>query len=111
MAFKLLGLMVLLAGLDFGGTMLAKEWTVHRQHWLLVAGGAMFLALFAVLVASLKYAEMSVLVIGWIVVLQVGVVLIDRSRYGLSVAPGGWAAMAAILLLQGYLVLGASRVG
>ena len=44
--FAVVGFMVLLAGLDLTGTMLAKEWTVHRAAWQLFAGGAAFLALF-----------------------------------------------------------------
>jgi len=101
--------MVLLAALDFIGTLLAKEWTVHRQPWQIVAGAATFVALFAVLVAGLKYAEMSILVLGWIVVLQVGIAIVDRSRYGASVSLGGWMAMVAIIVLQGYLLLSTAQ--
>ena len=98
------GFMVVLAGLDFGGTMLAKEWTVHREPWQLIGGGAAFLALFAVLVSGLRYAEMSILTLGWIVMLQTAVIVVDRSRYGNSLSTGAWLAMLTILLLQGYLL-------
>ena len=105
----LIGFMVLLAGLDLTGTMLAKEWTIHRQAWQLVAGGAAFLALFVVLALGLRYAEMSIVTLGWIVVLQAAVIVVDRSRYGTTITPGGWVAIVAILVLQGYLVLGATE--
>ena len=102
----MVGFMVLLAGLDFTGTMLAKEWTIHRAAWQLVGGGATFLALFVALVCGLRYAEMSMLSLGWIVVLQTGLIMLDRSRYGLHLSVGGWLAVAAILVLQGFLLLG-----
>jgi hypothetical protein len=107
--FTVVGFMLLLAGLDFVGTMLAKEWTVHRSAWQLVAGGAAFLALFVVLVCGLRYAEMSLLTLGWIVVLQTAVLAVDRSRYGTHLSIGGWLAVLTILVLQGYLLLGGAQ--
>jgi hypothetical protein len=101
------GYMIVLAGLDFGGTMLAKEWTTHRAPWQLLAGAAAFLLLFAVLVSGLRFAEMSILTLGWIVMLQTAVLLVDRSRYGTTLTAGGWAAMLATLVLQGYLLTAA----
>jgi hypothetical protein len=102
----MVGFMVLLAGLDFTGTMLAKEWTIHRAAWQLLGGGFAFVALFVALVCGLRYAEMSMLSLGWIVVLQTGLILLDRSRYGFQLSTGGWLAVAAILVLQGYLLIG-----
>lgn len=104
----LIGFMLLLAVLDFAGTMLAKEWTIHRAPWQLVAGAAAFVMLFVVLALGLRYAEMSVITLGWIVVLQAMVILVDRSRYGTTITPGGWVAIVLIVVLQGYLVLGAT---
>jgi hypothetical protein len=98
--------MLLLAGLDFTGTLLAKEWTVHREPWQLAAGASAFLALFVALVCGLRYAEMSLLTLGWIVTLQVALILVDRSRYGIHLSIGGWFAVVTILVLQTYLVLG-----
>jgi len=96
----------MLAALDLAGTLLAKEWTVHRAVWQLVGGGAAFLALFVVLVWGLRYAELSMLTLGWIVVLQLAVLMVDRSRYGTQLSVGGWLAVVGILVLQGYLLLG-----
>lgn len=105
----LVGFMVALAGLDFAGTVFAKEWTIHRAPWMLAAGVASFVALFVVLVIGLRYAEMSIVTLGWIVVLQAGVLMIDRARYGTTIAPGGWVAIVLIVVLQGYLVLAATE--
>lgn len=105
----LVGFMVVLAGLDFAGTVFAKEWTIHRATWMLAAGVASFVALFVVLVIGLRYAEMSIVTLGWIVVLQAGVLMIDRARYGTTITLGGWVAIVLIVVLQGYLVLTATE--
>jgi hypothetical protein len=102
----IVGFMLLLAGLDFTGTLLAKEWTVHREPWQLAGGALTFLALFAALLCGLRYTEMSLLTLGWIVALQIALIMVDRSRYGTHLSIGGWLAVAAILALQGYLLLG-----
>jgi len=102
------GLIALLAGLDFAGAMLAKEWTVHRQPWQLAGGAVAFAALFVVFVAGLRYAELTILTFGWIVILQTGVVLVDWARYDVMLSRGRWVAVIAIVVLQGYLLLGSS---
>ena len=100
-----LGAMLVLAGLDMAGAVFAKEWTL-RQHpvWFL-AGLVTFGVLFAVYAASLHVAELSVVTLGWVVFLQVGLLVIDTIRYGVSFPPQKWAAIVAILLLQAFLVL------
>lgn len=105
-----LGIMALLAALDVAGTLLAKEWTVHRQPWQLAGGMAAFAALFAVLAVGLRFAEMTIVTLGWIVLLQTAVILVDRSRYGLHLSTGGWVAIATIFVLQGYLMLSGSAM-
>jgi hypothetical protein len=66
-------------------------------------------ALFAVLVLGLRWAELSIVTLAWIVMLQVGVLVFDTVRYGTTIRPAGWVAIALIVLLQGYLVLGATE--
>ncbi len=97
--------MALLAVLDLIGAVLAKEWTRGRSGVWFVVGMASFMLLFAVYAIGLRYAELSLVTLGWIVFLQVGVLLVERLHYGVSLPPGKWAAIGAILLLQGYLVL------
>lgn len=102
------GLIALLAGLDFAGALLAKEWTVQHRPWQLAGAAVAFAALFVVFVAGLRYAELTVLTFGWIVGLQTGVVLVDRARYDVAFSRGRWVAVVAIVVLQGYLLLGSS---
>jgi|SRR5829696_2722355 len=73
----LLGAMVALAALDFLGAVLAKEWATERNHWLFATGLLSFGALFAVYAVSLRLAELSTVIFGWIVTLQVGLLLLE----------------------------------
>jgi hypothetical protein len=69
------------------------------------AGVVMFLLLFWVYASSLQYAELAPVTLGWIVVLQVGVVLLDRYRYGTQLPVGAWLAISVMIAAQAYLLL------
>ena len=97
--------MIALALLDFIGAVFAKEWADTRQPWWFVAGLVTFMGLFVFYAASLKTAELSIVTIGWVVFLQVGLLLYERVRYGASLPPLKWVAITLILTLQAYLVL------
>jgi hypothetical protein len=97
--------MAMLAALDFFGAVFAKEWAERHNHWLFAAGLLTFGVLFAVYAASLHVAELSTVTFGWIVSLQVGLLLVERFRYAVAIPQGKWVAIVLILLLQAYLVL------
>ena len=97
--------MILLAGLDLAGTMAAKEAVERRSLGLALTGAALFLAVFWVFISSLHVAELTTVTFGWIVILQVGVVLLDRFRYGVTLSPGTWLAIVILLVAQAYLIL------
>jgi hypothetical protein len=101
----LVATIVVLAALDLAGSLLAKEWTISRHRWIFVLGAVSFLALFATYARALRYAELSTVTFGWIVVLQIGVLLVERFRHGVQLPTGKWLAMACIVVLQAYLVL------
>lgn len=100
--------MVLLAALDLAGAVAAKEWADNGTVRGLVLGSASFLVLWWVYASSLKYAELSIVTMGWIVMLQVGLLLIDRWRYGVELPTGKWIAIGVVLVAQGYLLLAPS---
>ncbi len=100
--------MVCLAGLDLVGAVLAKEWADHGSLRALVLGAGTFLVLFWVYASSLRYAELALVTMGWVVMLQVGLVLIDRWRYGVELPAGKWVAIGVVLVAQAYLVLAPS---
>ncbi|MGD9712843.1 MAG: hypothetical protein AB7V46_12325 [Thermomicrobiales bacterium] len=101
-----LAAMIALAGLDFAGALLAKEWTIRRDFTLFLAGGVVFLLLYVVYAHILQTAELSIVTFGWVAFLQVALVLVDRFRYGVSFDTTQWLAMGAMILLQAYLIVG-----
>ncbi len=77
-----LGTMLVLALLDFVGAVFAKEWADTRHPGWFVLGLASFGILFVFYASSLRTAELSIVTIGWVVFLQVGLVLYERFRFG-----------------------------
>ncbi|MFG1923005.1 hypothetical protein [Cryptosporangium sp. NPDC048952] len=104
-----LGAMFALAALDLAAAYCAVRYlrTGHWGWWTVGAAG--MVALFAVYAASLEYAELATVTLGWIVILQVGVVVMDRYANGIVLPPGKWLAIAAILVLMTYLLLAPNR--
>jgi hypothetical protein len=96
--------MALLAALDLAGALAAKEAVERRSPLIGAFGAALFLLLFWVYACSLQYADLAPVTFGWIVLLQVGVVLLDRFRYGAQLSHGAWFAVAIILAAQAYLL-------
>ena len=99
--------MVALAGLDLLGALLAKRYADHRSMAALIAGVLVFGALFLVYARSLSYAELATVTFGWVVMLQVGVVVIDQVQRGSGPPADRVVAMVGMLALQAYLLLGA----
>ena len=63
--------MAALAGLDLVGAYAAKEWAATRATAMLLLGLGAFVVLFWVYASALQYAELALVTLGWIVVLQV----------------------------------------
>jgi hypothetical protein len=97
--------MLTLAALDLAGALLAKAWLAGRSVPVFVAGVAVFALLFWVYGSSLQYAELATVTFGWVVLLQVGLLLIQRFHGGVQLGAGRWAAVVLILALQAYLIL------
>jgi hypothetical protein len=101
-----IGAMIALAGLDFVGAICAKEWAERGRLIMFGAGLIAFVVLFVVYARILKVAELSTVTIGWVVFLQVGLILLDAIHYDVSLPRGKIFAVVAILLLQVYLIAG-----
>jgi hypothetical protein len=96
--------MVVLAGLDVVGALLARRWAHGGSLLWFAAGAACFVVLFWVYGSSLRYADLVPVTFGWIAALQVGLVLINRGGSAPGIPIGNWAAAAAIIALEGYLL-------
>lgn len=101
----LVGTMLLLAALDFCGALLAKQWADQGSRLCFLVGLITFVVLFTVYATSLKTAELSVVTMGWIVLLQIGVLLADRFRFQVEITWDKWLIIITILVLQAYLML------
>ena len=99
--------MVALAGLDIAGAVAAKEAALRRSPLLTAAGMLIFVALFWGLHTELARptSGLAAVTLGWVVLLQVAVVAIDRLRYGVEWVPQVWAAILVLLGAQAYLIL------
>jgi hypothetical protein len=96
---------MLLAGLDLVGAVAAKNWSSSHSFAWFAFGALVFVVLFWLYGSVLQVAELSVVTLGWIVMLQVAVVLLDRFRYAVQISPGQIVAIGMILMLQSYLVM------
>src|SRR6187431_3332930 len=96
--------MAALAALDLLGAVAAKEWADKQNLVALGLGALSFLVLFWVYSSSLQYAELAVVTMGWIVLLQVGILVVDRLHFDHSVPTGKLAAVVVILAAQGDLL-------
>ena len=97
--------MAVLAVLDLVGAVLARRYADHRSVLALLGGCLVFGLLFWVYGKSLAYAELATVTFGWIVMIQVGVMLLERFHGGNAIPTDRIAVMAAIVVLQGYLIL------
>ncbi|MEO3938595.1 hypothetical protein V3N99_17830 [Dermatophilaceae bacterium Soc4.6] len=100
--------MVALALLDLVGAVAAKEWSRSGDTRPLLTGVVAFLTLFWVYASALQYAELALVTLGWIVALQVALLVVDHVRYGVRLPTGSWVAVAVILAAQAYLLLAPS---
>ncbi len=99
-----IAVMVALAGLDLIGAMFARSWADHRSIVSMIGGIIVFGLLFVVYGKSLDFVDLSTVTIGWVVLLQVGVMVLDRLD-GVVISMPRLGAMGLILILQAYLTV------
>lgn len=92
---RLLGAMLLLATLDATAALFLKEAVQHRNPLFAVYGIVLMVAVAGVLMWTLELAELTIVSLGWIILFQVAVMVIDRYRY--DVVPGRVQLIAIIV--------------
>lgn len=97
--------MLLLGTIDLTATYATKEAVLRRSVPWVVAAATLAVALFYLYACALQYADLGLVTLGWVVVLQVGVLLLDRYRYGVVLSADKWVAIGVLLLAQAYLLL------
>jgi len=94
-----------LAALDLAGACLAKELSARPRVWMYAMAIGIWVLLFVVYVWSMRFDDLWVVTFGWITMLQVGVLLIDRFMFGTDVSGRKWALAAALVVVQIGLLL------
>jgi len=100
--------MAALAMLDLVGAYAAKEWMLRRGAGMFALGLVAMVLLFWVYASALQFADLAIVTLGWIVLLQVGILVMEAVKYGVHYPAGAWAVVAVMMAAQGYLVLSAT---
>lgn len=103
------GAMIVLAGLDFAGALLARRWAHGGSVVWFIAGALCFVVLFWVYGSSLRYADLVCVTFGWVAALQVGMLLVGRANAAKPMPLHSWLAAGAIILLEGVLIASSSN--
>lgn len=98
--------LVLLTGMDMVSSAAARE-AVDGTGWVWVSAGVLAnVAMWWVLASTLLRGSLTIITIGWCVAAQVGVLVLDRLRYGVQLSAPQWAAVVLIISAQVFLMTG-----
>ena len=97
-------LMLALALIDFAAALVAQDFADRRRVSALLLGCGLQVVLFLVYALALRVATMSIVTMGWIVLLQVAIISTDVARGGLHLRWAQWCAVTLVILAQVYLV-------
>jgi hypothetical protein len=98
------GLIGLLATVDFLLGLVAKSWSSSSSALMLVFGLALSGLLFWLYGVSLRHGHLSSITLGWVLLLTVADLLVDRFRFGVQLSPSKWLAAVGAVVLLGYLI-------
>jgi uncharacterized membrane protein YhaH (DUF805 family) len=101
---RLLAAILTLAGLDVAAAVAFKEAARQSNPLYAIYGVALFVGVGAVLTMTLELAELTIVSLGWIVMFQVVIMLIDHIRY--DVTPGRVQLAAIVVALLALVVAG-----
>jgi hypothetical protein len=96
--------MVVLAGLDIAGALLARRWATGGSTLWFLAGALCFVVLFWVYGSSLRYADLVCVTFGWIAALQVGLLIAGQVASSAAVPLRTWVIAGVIIALEGVLL-------
>jgi len=99
------GLILALAAIDFVGALVAQDYADRRRMSALLLGSVLSVALFVVYAVALRMADLSIVTMGWIVMLQVALIGFDVVRNGLHLGAAQWTAVALVLVAQVFLTV------
>jgi hypothetical protein len=100
-------MVVVLAGIDLASGVVAKSWAASDSAWLMAGGFAMYLVMFWLYGVTLRFGELSTITIGWVVLVTVGNIALDKFRYQVAFPASKWIAALATVALLVYLLVDA----
>ncbi|BEP12808.1 hypothetical protein acdb102_11190 [Acidothermaceae bacterium B102] len=106
---SIVGFMLALAAIDFGAALMAQDFADRRRLSTLLVGSGLSITLFVVYAVALRLANLSIVTMGWIVMLQVAVITFDVVRHGLRLTAVQWAAVSLVIVLQVFLTATTQR--
>ena len=106
---SVVGFMLALAAIDFVGALVAQDFADRRRVSTLLVGSGLSIALFVVYAVALRLANLSIVTMGWIVMLQVAVITFDVVRHGLRLTAVQWTAVSVVIVLQVFLTATTQR--
>jgi hypothetical protein len=98
-------MVLLLAGIDLVSGVVAKSWAASHSGWLMFAGCAMYLVMFWGYGVSLRFGELSTITIGWVVIVTVGNMALDKFRYQVNFPTSKWLIALLVVALLAYLMM------
>jgi hypothetical protein len=98
-------MVVLLAGIDLASGVVAKSWATTHSGWLMLAGCAMYLVMFWIYGVSLRFGELSTITVGWVVLVTVGNMALDKIHYQVNFPTSKWLAAILAVALLAYLLV------
>jgi hypothetical protein len=98
-------MVVLLAGIDLVSGVVAKFWADTHSGWLMLAGCAMYLVMFWIYGVSLRFGELSTITVGWVVLVTVGNMALDKVHYQVNFPTSKWLAAILAVALLAYLLI------
>lgn len=98
-------MIVVLAGIDIVGGIVAKSWALGRSPWAFAAGVVLFVLLFWVYGMSLRHGELSTITIGWVVLVTLADMGLDRFHYDVHFPLSKWLAALGAVALLAYLLI------
>ncbi len=106
---RLILVVTLLVGVDLIGSVAIKEAGLRRSPALAFVGVLAFVCLALVLYLALQYAELTLVSLCWIVLVQVGVMLVDHFLYGVTPGNVQLLAIGVALVALGVALLAPTR--
>ncbi len=99
---RLLGIVVVLAGVDLAGGVLLKEASLRRSPELALSGFIAFVVLAGILYFALETTSLTLVTLGWIVLLQAAVMFVDHRWY--DTTPGRVQLVAIVVAMLALVV-------